>query len=465
MNPCTKHVGRLNTGWAVDFMSRSKNEGRPFYVYLPYTQVHNPTIPDAEYAGKTKRGNWADILTQMDDFTGKILDTLDELGLAEDTIVVWASDNGADTTYRMPVGDPDPFWGQWHGFSGPWRGGLFTALEGSNRTPCIVRWPGKVPAGKVSNELVHTVDWFTTLLHAAGATVPGDRMIDGMDMRGFLLGDAEGSGRDAVLCMQANRLQAVKWHQWKAVLFKQDDFYSTWVPNNMPMLYNLEWDPREEHQVDFPHAWVIEGPIGAVVGAFLKSLAAEPRSSRGPPTRTRRPDQATCGPRRTFSSGPSSSSSRSPPHTTGFPTRTTGWSISRGERISTVYCQRILAAEAEDEHVSVRWADDAMWATRGDAKPIATVYGENGVYMTPAGKGPGSRIQGWQRWHTYLAEGPACLHHRAQGWDLCPMVHVFRTCKNLLNELENLPHATTGNPEDADSKAPDMRWTRAGTCC
>jgi len=132
-----------------------------------------------------------------------------------------------------------------------------------------------------------------------------------------------------------------------------------------------------------------------------------------------------------------------------------------------VYCQRILAAEAEaeDEHVSVRWADDAMWATRGDAKPIATVYGENGVHMTPAGKGPGSRIQGWQRWHTYLAEGPACLHHRAQGWDLCPMVHVFRTCKNLLNELENLPHATTGNPEDADSKAPAMRWTRAGTCC
>ena len=138
---------RKITRWATDFMTQSKEAGKPFYVYLPYTQVHSPPIPDAEYAGKTKRGNWGDILTQMDDFTGVVLDKLDELGLADDTIVVWASDNGADTTYHSPVIDPDPAGGQWHGFSGPWRGGLFTALEGSNRTPCIVRWPGKVPAG------------------------------------------------------------------------------------------------------------------------------------------------------------------------------------------------------------------------------------------------------------------------------------------------------------------------------
>ncbi len=245
---------RKITEWATDFMQRSKEAGKPFYAYLPYTQVHIPPIPDPEYAGKTKRGNWGDILTQMDDFTGAILDKLDELGIADDTIVVWASDNGADTTYRFPAIDPDPVGGQWHGFSGPWRGGLFTALEGSNRTPCIVRWPGKVPAGKVSNELVHAVDWYTTLLNVAGASVPGDRIIDGMDMRDFLLGEAEESGRDIILHLQGNRLQAAKWHQWKAHLFKQDDFYSTWSPLNMPLIYNLEWDPREEHQVDFPHA-------------------------------------------------------------------------------------------------------------------------------------------------------------------------------------------------------------------
>ena len=93
--------------------------------------------------------------------------------LADDTIVVWSSDNGADSTYRFPAMDPDPAGGQWNGFSGPWRGGYFTSLEGSNRTPCIVRWPGKVPAGKVSNELVHEVDWFNTLLLTAGARSAG----------------------------------------------------------------------------------------------------------------------------------------------------------------------------------------------------------------------------------------------------------------------------------------------------
>lgn len=125
------------------------------------------------------------MLTQIDAFTGTILDTLNELGIADDTIVVWSSDNGADSTYRFPAMDPDPLGGAWDGFSGPWRGGYFTSLEGSNRAPCIVRWPGKVPAGKVSNELVYTVDWYTTLLNVAGAAVPADRKTDGMDIRDF----------------------------------------------------------------------------------------------------------------------------------------------------------------------------------------------------------------------------------------------------------------------------------------
>lgn len=118
--------------------------------------------------------------------------------------------------------------------------------------------------------------------------------------------------------------------------------------------------------------------------------------------------------------------------------------------------RRILAAEETDgDSVRARYADDAMWATRGDAKPIADVYSDNGVYLTPAGKGPGSRIAGWQRIHSYLAEAPACPHHRALGWPSCPRLHVFRTCPDLIRTLPMLPHATTGNPEDADTKAED----------
>ena len=273
---------RKITEWCFDFMRRSHGAGKPFLAYLPYTQVHIPPIPDPEYAGRTRRGNFADLLVQLDDFTGRVLDELEELGIAEDTIVVWASDNGGESTYRMPAGDPDPYGGQWSGFSGPWRGGYVTTLEGSNRAACLLRWPAGLPAGRVSNELVHLVDLFTTLVLAGGGQVPEDRQIDGMDMRAFLLGDADESGRDTVLCLQANRLQAVKWRQWKAHLFKQDSVLSTWTPYNAPHIHNLEWDPREEHEVDFPHAWVLH-PMAAAVGAFMRSMAIEPPIKPGTP--------------------------------------------------------------------------------------------------------------------------------------------------------------------------------------
>ncbi|SHL75471.1 Terminase-like family protein [Streptomyces yunnanensis] len=117
--------------------------------------------------------------------------------------------------------------------------------------------------------------------------------------------------------------------------------------------------------------------------------------------------------------------------------------------------RRILAAEEDREQVAVRYADDAMWATRGDAKPIADVYAENGCPLTEAGKGPGSRIAGWQRMHSYLAEAPACPHHRELGWETCPKLHVFTSCANFIRTVPALPHATTGNPEDIDTNAED----------
>lgn len=117
--------------------------------------------------------------------------------------------------------------------------------------------------------------------------------------------------------------------------------------------------------------------------------------------------------------------------------------------------RRILAAETEGESIAARYADDAMWATRGDAKPIASVYADEGVHLTQAGKGAGSRINGWQRVHSYLADAPACPHHRAQGWETCPRLHIFSTVTELYRELSNLPHATKGDPEDADTTADD----------
>lgn len=118
---------------------------------------------------------------------------------------------------------------------------------------------------------------------------------------------------------------------------------------------------------------------------------------------------------------------------------------------------RILAAETHAdgtmEPIVARFADDAMWAVRGDAKPISQVYLDNGVHLTPAGKG--GRVPGWQRVHSFLADAPACPHHRALGWDTCPKLHVFTNCDKFITTLPDLPHSPTGDPEDADTNADD----------
>lgn len=116
--------------------------------------------------------------------------------------------------------------------------------------------------------------------------------------------------------------------------------------------------------------------------------------------------------------------------------------------------RRILEAEA-GEHIVARFADDAMWATRGDAKPIADIYSDNGVFLTKAGKGGGSRVTGWQRVRSYLDDAPACSHHRAMGWATCPRLHMFPQIVETFREMRDLPHATKGDPEDADSTASD----------
>ncbi len=124
----------------------------------------------------------------------------------------------------------------------------------------------------------------------------------------------------------------------------------------------------------------------------------------------------------------------------------------------TEQARRITAAESPGENIAVRFADDALWAVSGEAKSSAQLYAENGVYLTPAGKGPGSRVTRVRRTRTYLAEAPACAHHRALGWVTCPLMHVFPQCENLIRTLPALPHARVGDPEDADTGAEDHAY-------
>jgi arylsulfatase A-like enzyme len=258
------------TSRAIDFIKRNAVAHKPFYAYVSSSMVHMPTLPNPEFAGKTGNGDWADTLAEMDYRTGQILDAIHDSGIDDNTIVVFCSDNGPEGT--------DP----WQGDPGPWRGTYFTAMEASLRAPFIIRWPGHIPAGRVSNEIVHIVDMFPTLAHAAGANVPTDRPIDGIDETDFFLGKRENSSREGFPAYVADRLQAVKWHNWKMHLIWQVNMYDPPETLPLPRIINLLTDLKEEHDVGV-RAGFISVPIGKMLGEWEQSLKRYPPIPMGTP--------------------------------------------------------------------------------------------------------------------------------------------------------------------------------------
>jgi arylsulfatase A-like enzyme len=256
----------------VDFMKRSVNAGKPFYAYVPFTLVHFPTLPNPAFEGKTGFGDFPDALAEMDAHVGEIIDAVDALGIRDDTILVFTSDNGPEATWP------------WQGSSGPWSGYYFTHMEGSLRVPFIIRWPHRIPAGRVSNEIVHQVDTFTTFAATVGAAVPSDRPIDGVDQRNFFLGLSETSNREGFPIFVADRLEAVKWRNWKMVLYEQErDWWSPPTRLGQPKVFDLITDPKEEYpQTALRNTWNAK-PIMAILVDFEKSLKRYPPIPPGAP--------------------------------------------------------------------------------------------------------------------------------------------------------------------------------------
>jgi arylsulfatase A-like enzyme len=247
-------IDRDLTDRAIGFMKRQATAGNPFFIYLPYTATHFPTLPHPDFEGKSGKGLWADLLMQIDGYVGELLDTLDELGLADNTVFIFTADNGPEAldfdgtslTVETAV----------HGSAGPWRGTLFTGFEGALRVPFAIRWPGRIPAGRSSDEIVHAMDLFPTLARIAGGAVPDDRPIDGIDVSQFLLGKTESSGREGFVVYMGNDVFGVKWRDWK-LHFKEQDAWNTILRTyTMPRVYNLMNDPQERDNVLFPHTWV-----------------------------------------------------------------------------------------------------------------------------------------------------------------------------------------------------------------
>jgi arylsulfatase len=258
------------TNRAVEFIKRNASAGKPFYAYVSSSMVHMPVLPNPEFAGKTGNGDWADCLAEMDYRTGQILDAIKEAGIEDNTLVIFTSDNGPEAT--------DP----WEGDSGPWRGTYFTAMEASLRAPFIIRWPGKVPAGRVSNEVVHIVDMYPTLARVGGAEVPKDRAIDGVDQLDFFLGKQENSNREGFPAFVADRLSAIKWRNWKVHLIWQVNMYDPPLTLPLPKLINLLTDLKEERDVAALNTWVLE-PMFKITTEFQESLKKYPPIKAGTP--------------------------------------------------------------------------------------------------------------------------------------------------------------------------------------
>ena len=253
---------------SVAFMERQAKAGKPFFMYVCLTQPHLPTEPNPAFKGRTGNGNWADMLAEMDSNVGQMLDTVDRLGIRDNTIVIFTSDNGPE------------FFKPWDGWAGPWRGQYFTALEGGIRVPFMIRWPGKIAAGRVSNEIVHGVDMFATLAKIADAEVPNDRPMDSLDQSDFFLGKSEKSAREGFPIWGADLLLAVKWRNWKLHFYKQDTMFDPPVKLGIPFIINLYTDPREEKPtVD---SWVVT-PMLKIVGAFQASTKNNPLIPMGTP--------------------------------------------------------------------------------------------------------------------------------------------------------------------------------------
>jgi arylsulfatase len=258
---------------AIDYMQRQVKTGKPFFNFISFTQPHIPTLPHPDFAGKTENGNYADVNAEIDYRAGQILDAIDKLGIRDNTLVIWLSDNGPEVVYPH------------HGTAGYWRGWYFTAMEGSLRAPALIRWPKKIPAGQKSNEIVHIADLLPTLARVAGYEVPKDRIIDGVDQLDFLLGKQEKSNREGFPAYNGDDMFAYKWRNWKVHLVQQEHPFDPPLKLNVPAVYNLITDPKELYDTvprGFSASWVMPAVFEKII-EFQKTLAQEPPIPMGTP--------------------------------------------------------------------------------------------------------------------------------------------------------------------------------------
>jgi arylsulfatase A-like enzyme len=241
---------------AVDFIKR--NQQKPFFVYLPHTMPHIPLYVSDKFSDSSEKGIYGDVIEEIDWSVGRINGTLEELGLAENTLVIFTCDNG-----------PWLIFGEHGGSADPLREGKFTTFEGGMRVPCIMKWPGHVPAGRVCDEVATTLDFLPTIAYVTGSELPA-HPIDGHNVADLILGvEGAASPTDAFYYYAGWDLQAIrsgKWkmhlpHSYNAVVEAEDG--NAYGRKNIRTeiglsLYDLSVDVEEQHNVADEHPDMVQ---------------------------------------------------------------------------------------------------------------------------------------------------------------------------------------------------------------
>jgi arylsulfatase A-like enzyme len=192
---------RRFTARATQFIEAHKDE--PFFLYVPHVMPHVPIFASDKFRGTSDGGLWGDVMEELDAGIGEVLDCLKKNQLEQNTLVIFASDNGPYASY-----------GDHAGHAKPLRGGKLTCFEGGVRVPCLMRWPGQIPAGRVSDALLSSIDLLPTIAGIAGARLP-ERPIDGIDVWPVISGQSEQSPRQTFNYYSGQQLHAVRYQNWK----------------------------------------------------------------------------------------------------------------------------------------------------------------------------------------------------------------------------------------------------------
>ena len=254
------------TDEAIDFIKRHQN--KPFFVYLAQTMPHVKLAASEYFRGTSKRGLYGDVIEELDANVGRILDTIRQAGLSENTYVIYTSDNGPWYLGRSPghlkrIGKHAAEHG---GSALPLRGAKTSMWEGGLRVPCVIWGPGRVPAGETCHELASTLDLLPTLATLAGSDIPNDRVIDGHDISDLIHGvPGSQSPTKAYYYYARTKLRAIRQGKWKLHLptevdarwghySKQEDA----IAITKPLLFDLESDIAETTDLAEKHPEIVK---------------------------------------------------------------------------------------------------------------------------------------------------------------------------------------------------------------